>query len=141
MKNNNLANMNAETILLLIVIGLVAGTLSGLVGVGGGIIIVPALVFFLGFSQQAAQGTSLGLLLLPAGILAVINYYNKGFIDLKVVGIMCAAFVFGGWLGSKLALSISQDAVRKIFAIVLFYTAFKMLGWDSLILKWIKGLF
>jgi uncharacterized membrane protein YfcA len=66
--------MNAETILLLILIGLAAGTLSGLVGVGGGIIIVPALVFFLGFSQQAAQGTSLGLLLLPAGILAVINY-------------------------------------------------------------------
>jgi len=141
MKNNNLVNMNAETILLLIAIGLVAGTLSGLVGVGGGIIIVPALVFFLGFSQQAAQGTSLGLLLLPAGILAVINYYNKGFIDLKVVGIMCAAFVFGGWIGSKLALSLSQDVVRKIFAVVLFYTAFKMMGWDLLILKWIKGLF
>jgi len=87
--------MNAETILLLILIGLAAGTLSGLVGVGGGIIIVPALVFFLGFSQQAAQGTSLGLLLLPAGILAVINYYNKGFIDLNVVGVMCAAFVIG----------------------------------------------
>ena len=141
MKHNNLAKMNAETILLLIIIGLAAGTLSGLVGVGGGIIIVPALVFFLGFSQQAAQGTSLGLLLLPAGILAVINYYNKGFIDLKVVGIMCAAFVFGGWIGSKLALSLSQDAVRRIFAVVLFYTAFKMMGWDLLILKWIKSLF
>jgi uncharacterized membrane protein YfcA len=115
--------------------------LSGLVGVGGGIIIVPALVFFLGFSQQAAQGTSLGLLLLPAGILAVINYYHKGFIDFKVVGIMCAAFVVGGWLGSKLALSLSQEVVKKIFAVVLFYTAFKMMGWDLLIIKWIKGLF
>ncbi len=133
--------MNAETIFLLILIGLVAGTLSGLVGVGGGIIIVPALVFFLGFSQHAAQGTSLGLLLLPAGILAVINYYNKGYVDLKVVAIMCAAFVFGGWLGSKLALSISQETVKKIFAVVLFYTAFKMLGWDLIIFKWIKGLF
>jgi len=140
-KNNKLANMNAETIFLLILIGLVAGTLSGLVGVGGGIIIVPALVFFLGFSQHAAQGTSLGLLLLPAGILAVINYYNKGYVDLKVVAIMCAAFVFGGWLGSKLALSISQETVKKIFAVVLFYTAFKMLGWDLIIFKWIKGLF
>jgi uncharacterized protein len=140
-KHNKLANMNAETIFLLILIGLAAGTLSGLVGVGGGIIIVPALVFFLGFSQQEAQGTSLGLLLLPAGILAVINYYNKGFIDLKVVGIMCAAFVFGGWLGSKLALSLSQEVVKKVFAAVLFYTAFKMLGWDLLIIKWIKGLF
>jgi len=133
--------MNSETILILILVGLAAGTLSGLVGVGGGIIIVPALVFFLGFSQQAAQGTSLGLLLLPVGILAVINYYNKGFIDLKVVGIMCAAFVLGGWLGSKLALSLSQDLVKKIFAIVLFYTAFKMMGWDEVIFKWLKGLF
>jgi len=140
-KNNKLANMNAETIFLLILIGLVAGTLSGLVGVGGGIIIVPALVFFLGFSQHAAQGTSLGLLLLPAGILAVINYYNKGYVDLKVVAIMCAAFVFGGWLGSKLALSISQETVKKRFAVVRFYTAFKMLGWDLIIFKWIKGLF
>jgi len=133
--------MNAETILVLILVGLAAGTLSGLVGVGGGIIIVPALVFFLGFSQQAAQGTSLGLLLLPVGILAVINYYNKRFIDLKVVAIMCAAFVFGGWIGSKMALSLSQEVVKKIFAVVLFYTAIKMMGWDSLIFKWIKSLF
>ncbi len=133
--------MNAETILVLILVGLAAGTLSGLVGVGGGIIVVPALVFFLGFSQHAAQGTSLGLLLLPVGILAVINYYNKGYIDLKVVGIMCAAFVLGAWLGSKLALSISQETVKKIFAVVLFYTAFKMLGWDSVFIKWIKSIF
>jgi len=133
--------MNAETILVLVLVGLAAGTLSGMVGVGGGIIIVPALVFFLGFSQQAAQGTSLGLLLLPVGILAVINYYNKGFIDLKVIAIMCAAFVIGGWVGSKLALSLSQETVKKIFAIVLFYTAFKMLGWDTLVFKWIKELF
>src|SRR5215216_6066084 len=133
--------MNTETIILLLIIGLFAGTMSGLIGIGGGIVIVPALVLFLGFSQYQAQGTSLGLLLLPVGILAVINYYNKGFIDLKVVGIMCAAFVIGGWLGSKLALSLSQEAVKKIFAIVLFYTAFKMLGWDMLFFKWVKGLF
>ena len=75
--------MSGTTVLVIMIIGLSAGLLSGLVGVGGGIIIVPALVFFLGFSQQSAQGTSLGLLLLPVGILAVINYYQSGLIDWK----------------------------------------------------------
>ncbi len=130
-----------ETILLLVVVGLAAGILSGMVGVGGGIIIVPALVFFLGFSQHQAQGTSLGLLLLPVGILAVINYYNKGFIDIKVVIIMSIAFILGGWLGSKLSLSLPQETVKKIFAIVLFYTAFRMLGWDTALIKWVKNIF
>src|SRR5436190_11075399 len=134
-------NMNIETVLLLIIVGLAAGVLSGMVGVGGGIIVVPALVIFLGFSQHQAQGTSLGLLLLPVGILAVMNYYNKGYIDIKVVAIMSIAFVLGGWLGSKLSLSLPQDTVKKIFAIVLFYTAFRMMGWDSVIAKWVKSVF
>lgn len=138
---DKLSPMNMETIILLIVIGLAAGILSGMVGVGGGIIIVPALIFFLGFSQHEAQGTSLGLLLLPVGILAVINYYNKGYIDIKVVLIMSVAFVLGGWLGSKMSLSLSQETVKKIFAVVLLYTAVKMLGWDSAIIKWLKGIF
>ena len=134
-------NMNSDTLITLILIGLSAGMLSGLIGVGGGIIIVPALVFFLGFSQHQAQGTSLGLLLLPVGILAVINYYQKGQVDIKVVGIMAIAFLLGGFFGSKLALAISEQTIKKIFAIVLFYTAFKMLGWDTLLVKWIRGLF
>jgi len=138
---DKLSPMNMETIILLIVIGLAAGILSGMVGVGGGIIIVPALIFFLGFSQHEAQGTSLGLLLLPVGILAVINYYNKGYIDIKVVFIMSVAFVLGGWLGSKMSLSLPQETVKKIFAVVLLYTAVKMLGWDSAIIKWLKGIF
>lgn len=122
--------MTAQLVWLLLLIGLLAGTLAGMVGVGGGIIIVPALVFFLGFSQKAAQGTSLGLLLLPVGILAVLNYYNKGLIDVRVVGIMAAGFLVGGFLGSKLALAISEDAAKKIFAVVLFYTGLKMFGID-----------
>jgi hypothetical protein len=105
--------MKPETILLLLSIGLASGLLSGMVGVGGGIIIVPALVFFLGFSQQAAQGTSLGLLLLPVGLLAVFNYYKQGYIDWKVVSIMCIAFVIGGWWGSKLALTIPEKNSKK----------------------------
>lgn len=123
--------MGTQIVLILVLIGLMAGILSGLIGVGGGIIIVPALVYFLNFSQHEAQGTSLGLLLLPIGILAVVNYYNKGLIDLKVIGIMSVAFVIGGWFGSKLSLVLSELLVKRIFAVVLFYTAFKMLGWDK----------
>jgi uncharacterized protein len=133
--------MSGQIILILILIGLAAGVLSGLVGVGGGIIVVPALVFFLGFTQHEAQGTSLGLLLLPVGILAVLSYYNKGYIDIKVVGIMAIAFVIGGWIGSKLAITISEVAVKRVFAVILFYTAFKMLGWDAMIIKWVKNIF
>ena len=133
--------MTVQLVLFLGLVGFFAGVLSGLVGVGGGIIIVPCLVIFLGFSQQAAQGTSLGLLLLPVGIFAVINYYNKGYIDIKVVLVMSIAFIAGGWLGSKLALQLSQELLRKIFAVVLIYTAFRMLHWDSMIVKWVKGMF
>jgi len=133
--------MTTELVMILLLIGLFAGILSGLVGVGGGLIIVPALIFFLGYSQHQAQGTSLGLLLLPVGILAVLNYYNKGYIDIKVVAIMSLAFIFGGWLGSKLALRLPADAVKKIFAVFLFYSAFKLLGWDKAIAKWIREIF
>ena len=130
--------MTVQIVITLIIIGLCAGMLSGLIGVGGGIIVVPALVFFLGFSQHEAQGTSLGLLLLPVGILAVANYYKQGFIDVKVVAIMCLSFVIGGWLGSKASLVLPQETVKKIFAIILFYSAFKMLGWDSALFNLFK---
>jgi uncharacterized membrane protein YfcA len=83
----------------------------------------------------------LGLLLLPVGILAVASYYNKGYIDIKVVGIMAIAFVIGGWIGSKLAITVSEVAVKRVFAVILFYTAFKMLGWDAAIFKWVKNIF
>lgn len=133
--------MSGQIIIILIIIGLAAGMLSGLVGVGGGIIVVPALVYFLGFSQHQAQGTSLGLLLLPVGILAVLNYYHRGYIDIRVVGIMAIAFVLGGWFGSKMAISIPELTVKRIFAVLLFYTAFKMLGWDQIIYRAVKNLF
>jgi len=133
--------MTTQLVMILLLIGLFAGILSGLVGVGGGLIIVPALIFFLGYTQHQAQGTSLGLLLLPVGILAVLNYYNKGYIDIKVVAIMSIAFILGGWLGSKIALRLPADAVKKIFAVFLFYSAFKLLGWDKAIVKWTRDIF
>ena len=135
------SNMTTELVITLLIIGLAAGILSGLVGVGGGLIVVPALIFFLGYSQHQAQGTSLGLLLLPVGILAVINYYNKGQVDIKVVAVMGIAFVLGGWLGSKMALRLPADTVKKIFAVFLFYSAFKLLKWDKAIFNWIRDIF
>src|SRR6202012_2255649 len=105
-KNNSA--MSASTILLLLVVGLAAGMLSGLVGLGGGVIIVPALVYILGFSQHRATGTSLGILLLPAGIFAVLNYYKKGYIDVWVVLLIFTGFLLGGYLGSKISLNVPE---------------------------------
>jgi uncharacterized protein len=123
--------MTVQTIVLLILVGLLAGVLSGLVGLGGGVIIVPALVYLLGFSQHQATGTSLGILLLPAGIFAVLNYYQKGFIDVKVVLLIFVGFLAGGWLGSKISLNINEALLKKIFAIVLVLIAGKVLFFDK----------
>src|SRR5674476_856884 len=99
----NKTKMDMQTLIICIVIGIVSGILGGMVGVGGGIIIVPALVFFLGFSQKMAQGTSLGILLLPVGLLGVIQFYKEGYVDMRVVLIISVGFFFGSYLGSKLA--------------------------------------
>ncbi len=123
--------MTIQTILILVIIGIAAGILGGLVGVGGGIIIVPSLVYFLSFSQKSAQGTSLGLLLLPVGILGVLQYYKQGHVDLRVVAILAIGFLAGSYFGSKFALSLPQETVKKIFAIMLLLIAFKMLFIDK----------
>ena len=119
--------MSASSIAILLVIGLCAGILSGFVGVGGGIIIVPALVIFLGFSQHMAQGTSLGMMLPPIGILAVMNYYKSGNIDMKASLILCLTFVVGGYLGSKMSIAIDQKVVKKIFAVIMLIASIKLL--------------
>ena len=123
--------MTVQTILILLLVGIAAGILSGLVGIGGGLIIVPALIFFLGFSQKLAQGTSLGILLLPIGILAVLQYYKAGFVDVKTVWLVAVGFLAGGYFGSRIALSLPQETVKKIFAIVLLVIAVKMLFIDK----------
>jgi len=123
--------MTVATFILLIMIGLMAGFLSGLIGIGGGVIIVPALVILLGFSQKLAQGTSLGILLLPVGILAVIQYYKQGYLNVNYVAIVATTFVLGGFLGSKLALSLSDEKMKKIFAIIMLLIAIKMLFFDT----------
>ena len=123
--------MSVQTIALLLLVGLLAGMLSGLVGLGGGVIIVPALVFLLGFTQHQATGTSLGILLLPAGIFAVINYYKKGYVNMNVVLLVFAGFLVGGYLGSRLSVSLSEVTLKKIFAVVLLLIAGKVLFFDK----------
>ena len=123
--------MDVQTILILVLIGIGAGLLSGLVGVGGGIIIVPALVYALGFSQKMAQGTSLGILLLPVGILGVWQFYKQGYIDLNAVWIISLAFLVGSYFGSRFALSLSQETVKKIFAGIMILIAVKMFFFDK----------
>lgn len=123
--------MDIQTLLILILIGVAAGMLGGMVGIGGGIIIVPALIYFLGFSQKMAQGTSLAILLLPIGLLGVMQFYKQGYIDVKVSLVIAIAFFFGSYFGSKIALSLSQDAVKKIFAVLLLLIGLKMLFFDK----------
>jgi uncharacterized protein len=124
-------DMSTQIILIVILIGVAAGMLGGLVGVGGGLIIVPALVYFMGMSQHSAQGTSLGLILLPVGILAVLNYYKQGHVDFRVVGLLAIGFLAGSYFGSKIALNLPQETVKKIFAAFMIVVALMMLFFDS----------
>ena len=119
--------MTIQTVFMLILIGLAAGTLSGFVGVGGGVIMVPAMMYVLGMSQHMAQGTSLFLMLFPIGILAVMNYYKAGEINWTYGIIIACAFVFGGYFGSKLALKISPHLVKLIFGFLMLYVAGRMI--------------
>jgi uncharacterized membrane protein YfcA len=110
-----------------VVIGLVAGMLSGLVGIGGGLLMVPALVWLLSYSQHQAQGTSLAVLMLPVVFLAARDYYKAGHIDPKVVGVIAAAFVVGGYFGGKWALALPADQLRKVFGVILLLASIKLL--------------
>ncbi len=114
-------------ILLYVFLGLVAGIFSGLIGIGGGIIIIPALVLVFGLSQHQAQGTTLALLVPPIGLLAAWTYYSKGYVDLKIAGLICIGFFAGGLLGAKLAVGLSSSALEKLFGAALFLISLKMI--------------
>ncbi len=138
--------MTTQLIITIIGLGFAAGVLSGLVGVGGGIIMVPTLVFFLGFTQHQAQGTSLIVLTIPVTIFAAFIYYKQCQaqgtpIDMRIVWLLATGFAVGGVLGGKLAVAINQEILKKIFAIVLIYAAMKMLSWDVAFFRWVRSLF
>ncbi len=119
--------MPIQTVLILAVIGILAGILSGFVGIGGGVVIVPALVFFLGLTQHQAQGTSLALMLPPIGALAVMNYYKTGNLNWKYALVIALFFVLGGYLGSKISLAIPAATVKKIFGVFMLFVALKLI--------------
>jgi uncharacterized membrane protein YfcA len=123
----NSPSMNSIYILLLV--GLVAGLLSGLVGIGGGIIIVPVLVYFLNYSQQQAQGTTLFMFLLPIGILGVMNYYKAGYVEYKTALIIASTFIIGSYFGSKFAISLDQKTVKQLFGVIIVLLGIKMIFW------------
>ncbi len=126
--------MDIQTLLLLLCIGLLAGIASGFVGIGGGMIIVPALVFGLGLNQHTAQGTSLAMMIPPIGILAVMSYYKAGQIQLEYAGILALTFVLGAWMGSKWALRINPSVVRLIFGLFMLFAAGRLIlrSWNDL---------
>ena len=119
--------MSFSTFIILIVIGLLAGVLSGFVGVGGGILMIPLLMLFLGFSQFEAQGTALFAMLPPIGILAAMNYFKSGYVKWEYAVVIALTFVIGGYFGSKMSLSLNPTTVRKVFGVVMFFAAIKLI--------------
>jgi len=111
------------TQVLYVVLGVVAGMASGLIGIGGGIIVVPALIYIFGFSQHAAQGTTLAMLIPPIGLLAAWAYYKQGYANIPVAGLICLGFVLGGYFGAKLAIGFPEVILRKIFGVCLLAVA------------------
>lgn len=127
--------MEIQTFISLVLIGLLAGTLSGFIGIGGGVIMVPALIYVLGVTQHEAQGISLTTMLLPIGALAFYNYYKGGQITNEYItyaAIIGLTFVIGGYFGSKISLKLNPQLVKLLFGVLMLYVGFKMIinGWD-----------
>jgi len=114
-------------IFLYLLLGLVAGFFSGLIGIGGGVIIIPVLVFLFGLSQHQAQGTTLALFVPPIGLLAAWTYYQQGYVDLKIAAFICLGFFLGGLFGAKLATALPNATLEKVFGLALFLISLKMI--------------
>ncbi len=119
--------MSLFEIIILIIAGFIAGIISGTLGVGGGIVIIPILVFVLGLSQHEAQGTSLVFMLPPIGILAAFNYYKSGFVNIKYAAILVLVFVFGGYIGSLISIELPDRLLKKIFGVFIIALGIKMI--------------
>ncbi|MEM8504753.1 MAG: TSUP family transporter [Cyanobacteria bacterium P01_D01_bin.1] len=115
------------SVLLFLALGLAVGGVSGLIGIGGGVLITPALVFLFKFSQQQAQGTTLAMLVPPIGILGAWTYYQQGHVDVRAAGLLCLGFVLGGWLGAKVAVLLPAIFLRKVFGAAMLSVGVRML--------------
>lgn len=112
---------------LYVLLGLAAGVLSGIIGIGGGVIIVPVLVFLFGLSQHQAQGTTLALLVPPIGILAAWTYYKAGYVNLEIAAFVCLGFVLGGLIGARIATALPDVVLERVFGVVLLLISLKMI--------------
>jgi len=110
-----------------VLLGLAAGVLSGLLGIGGAVVIIPALVYIFGFPQHRAEGTTLALMVPPIGILAVWPYYKSGHVDVRAAALICAGFLIGGLIGGQVSVGLSGPALQKLFAVLLLIIAVRML--------------
>ena len=110
-----------------VILGLAAGVLSGLLGIGGAIIIIPVLVFVFGFAQHRAEGTTLALMVPPIGILGLMPYWTRGCVDVRAAALICLGFLIGGWIGGHFAVGLSCATLQKLFAVLLIGVAVKML--------------
>jgi hypothetical protein len=119
--------MSFSTFIVLIIIGLLAGILSGFVGVGGGILMIPLLMIFLGLSQFEAQGTALVAMLPPIVILAAINYFKSGYVKWEYAVVIALTFVVGGYFGSKYAISLNPEVLKKVFGFIMLVVAVKFI--------------
>jgi len=112
---------------LLVLLGLAAGTVSGVIGIGGGVLLVPALIFLFGLSQRTAQGTTLALMVPPIGLLAAWTYWKDGFVDLKIAGLVCVGFFIGGLLGAQLVPHVSDRVLERLFGVAMLLIGVKMI--------------
>jgi uncharacterized membrane protein YfcA len=118
--------MDIYILLLLVAIGLFTGGASGILGIGGGIILIPALIYLCGFTQQQAVGTSLSIMLPPIGFFAAMNYYRAGQVNVKYAIILAVMFMVGSYITSKIAVGLPEPVVRKVFSVFLIIVAIKM---------------
>jgi hypothetical protein len=119
--------MSLTEIFILIAIGLMAGFTGGALGLGGGIVIVPALVFIMGLSQHQAQGTSLAVIVFPVALLGAYNYYKSGYVNIKFVVILAVAFFVGSYLGSLMSINLPEKILKKVFGFTILLLSLKMI--------------